>query len=164
MEDLPILQKIDAGAKLLSLYRTLKANNVRMDEKFLMWCEDVGFADADDLLYCLRFLTVGKLMRYIGEQFESLRKIKNNYGGLRYESPLRVFLEYKDYLNLCEGLKYDLTDDFILFPRHLNEAHDRTTEFFKEHETEVYDRIIAADSAAVAGSKEKAPQIRRHPA
>lgn len=33
-----------------------------------------------------------------------------------------VLYDYKDYLGFCEGLHYDLKNEFVLFPRHLQQA------------------------------------------
>ena len=52
---------------------------------------------------------------------------------------------YKDYIRFCEELGYDLADDFILYPRHLKEAHDRASEMFDKRQAEITDQKIAAE-------------------
>lgn len=143
MEDIPVLQKIDAGANLLTLYRELRDHNVRPDERLLLWCQAMDLGDAVDLLYCIQFVTAGRLMRYVDEQYQQLADVRNHYGAKRFERKIRVFSEYKDYLHFCTDLEYDLSDEFILFPRHLDEAHDRAAQHFDAHKTEILNKLIA---------------------
>jgi len=88
-------------------------------------------------------MTAYKLMRYLQEQSENFAPIPYSS-----ETPVkRAFGEYKDYIRFCEDLEYDLTDDFILFPRHLKDAHDRASEMFNKHKVEIYNKKIAAEYA-----------------
>ena len=55
-----------------------------------------------------------------------------------------VATDYRDYLGFCEKLHYDLTDEFILFPRNLKRAHDRAQNMMRLDEVKQYDLQIAA--------------------
>lgn len=39
-----------------------------------------------------------------------------------------TFIEWSDYLNMAKQLKYDLTQDVVLFPKNLKKAHDTANE------------------------------------
>jgi len=148
--DLPILREANVDVKHLKLFQILKSQGTRCDAAFLRWCEQLELIDGANLIRCLRYMTQGKLMRYVGEQYEKLKTVTTRYGIQRYGKEKQVFQEYQDYLRLCEDLNYDLHDDFILFPRHLNTAHDSAAENFDAQKTRIFnERIAAAYNALV---------------
>lgn len=126
-EDLPVLQKINADSRQLDLYRELKKQGIRVNEAFLIWCRHNDISSKDDILHPLRYMTPGKLMRYIDEKYELLKDTKAKYGSRRYEKSNRVLSEYNDYLELGGKLGYNFSDSFVLFPKNMMEAHDQAS-------------------------------------
>jgi hypothetical protein len=51
--------------------------------------------------------------------------------------------QWRDYLDNCNLLDYDIKDDFILFPRDLKAAHDNVMEQYKHREDDIRDKAIA---------------------
>jgi hypothetical protein len=90
----------------------------------------------DDVLIPLRYSTQAKLMRYVNEQFERFKNLKNQNGMRRYEAPNRILSEYKDYIEMGKRLKYDFTDSFVLFPRNLHETHDAVSRLIVDKKNE----------------------------
>lgn len=121
--------------KLLS-----RGNSV--DSQLLLWCQENAITDADELERCLKHTSAYKLIRYLQKQSQDEYFLTRAH----YQSTAERFAFglYKDYIRFCEDLDYDLTDDFILFPRHLKDAHDRVSEMFSNRKAEIYNQKIAA--------------------
>ena len=47
------------------------------------------------------------------------------YKARRYRSMQDIATEYKDYLDMCRRLDYDMKNSFVLYPKDLQKAHDR---------------------------------------
>lgn len=144
---LPLMQEIDITRAALGLMKKLLGKSVPADSKLLLWCQENAITDADDLERCLKHISAHRLIRYLQEQSQGEYFLERSY----YRSTLKklAFGIYKDYIRFCEDLGYDLTDDFILCPRHLNEAHDRASEMFSKRKTEIYNQKIAAEYAGL---------------
>lgn len=142
LEDIPALRQVDATADQLDLYRALKARGIKPDDVLLRWYEDTECGDKDSILVPLRFTTPHKLMGYIDRQFEQLKDVVVSFNYRRYENPGRVLSEYKDYLRLGRGLGYDLKNNFVLFPRNLQRAHELAAGRFDKRKTEIYEKTI----------------------
>jgi hypothetical protein len=140
-EALPLLQNLDADIKQLELYQSLKAQNVQPDETLMRWYKESKCTDEDNLLYALRYTTPHKLMRYINKQFDR-QKEREIYGVQRYDRPGRVLSEYNDYLNMGENLEYDFSDNFVLFPKNLIEAHDKASMLYDTNKKAIFDKKI----------------------
>ena len=65
---------------------------------------------------------IGKILKYIQKQTEK-RKGEERDTTYTLEGIIRA---YRDYLQECEQLHFDLHDREILFPKDLVAAHDRT--------------------------------------
>lgn len=139
--DLPVLQEVNPEPNQLILYRDAKATGIMLSVEFLRWFGFYELKDTD-VLYLLGFVKFGKLMRYIEQQFELLRSVVVPIGHRRYERRRSVVSEYRDYLHFCEDLEFDLTDEFILFPRNLMEAHDRTSDLMNKKKIEQYTAVF----------------------
>jgi hypothetical protein len=141
-EGLPVMQKINADVQQLELYQHLMKQGVRADEKLLVWYRERGIHEKDYVLIPLRLTTPKKYMRYVDEQFERLKNYKGQYGNRRYEKPDRIASDYKDYLFMGGRLGYDLSDEFVLFPKNLPEAHDQASKLYKNKKTGIFSKMI----------------------
>ena len=81
-------------------------------------------------------------MRYIDEKFEQLKEWKNRNGMQIYDRANMVLSHYKDYILMGGKLGYDFTDTFVLFPKHLPEAHDSASKLTNIKKNEEYDKLI----------------------
>ncbi|MBS1473895.1 MAG: PcfJ family protein [Massilimaliae sp.] len=141
---LSILQEAGTGVSGLQLLRGARENGIHISASFLHWVEDNQITQQDDIISCLRYMSEQKLIRYITEQYGQLKNTVVPIGYRRYETPDRVFSEYKDYLRFCRDLGYDLKNSFVLFPRNLQDAHDKTMTLLDKRKAEIYDRKIQA--------------------
>ena len=140
---LPLMQEVDIDRGTFWLMKKMLERSLPVDTHFLKWSQDSKVHDINDLERCFKYTSAYKLMRYLQEQSEDSAFTIRLYSN---DTPVRqAFDEYKDYIRFCEDLEYDLTDDFILFPRHLKDAHDRASEMFNKRKVEIYDKKIAAE-------------------
>ena len=126
-EDIPFLRELDPNAEILRVFQKYKG--VKDRQRLLLWqMEHDVPRDADR---CLEYVTAHKLMRYMDGQHSVLREWKTESGWLRYQEMQAVVSEYRDYLDMCAKLGYDMSNTFVLFPRSLREAHDRVQQRIK---------------------------------
>lgn len=142
---LPLMQEVNINRAILGLMKKLLSRGFSVDSQLLLWCQENAITDADELERCLKHTSAHKLIRYLQEQSQDDCFSARVY--YRSTAQTLAFGIYKDYIRFCEDLGYDLTDDFILYPRHLKEAHDRTSEMFNKRKAEITDQKIAAEYA-----------------
>lgn len=143
---LPVMQEVDVDRGTFWLMKKMLERSLPVDSHFLKWSQNSNVHNIDELERCFKHISAYKLMRYLGEQSKNSCYAARPYSS---ETPIkRAFDEYKDYIRFCEDLEYDLTDDFILFPRHLKDAHDRASEMFNKRKVEIYNKKIAAEYAS----------------
>lgn len=109
--DLPWTQQMDAW-KIFRAERELGES----------WGEEVGDLikakiTEEDMKYFLSFMTMTKLMNY-------LRKCKRKDSKRDIHD---IYLRYRDYLTMKENTQYDMTDSIVLYPKDLNDSHDKAT-------------------------------------
>ena len=147
-EHIPVLQELNAGTKVLQLMRGLCQRQIRFSKDLIQWCRESDIHRADDLAFCLQFISAHRLMRYIDEQHEKLKTLVVPFGHRPYVQKEQVFSQYKDYLRFCSDLEYDTKSDFILYPRNIKDAHDRASEMMDKRKNEIYNKKIS-DAYAV---------------
>lgn len=133
---IPWLQKVNPGSRQMPLIKMMIQNMDTMDEELLKWCGTFDVGRPQNLSVPLRYMTSYKLMKYAEEQLEIARKEH------RYVKMESLLTEYQDYLSMCEVLKFDLRNSFVLFPKNLKEAHDRVNDMSDPEISEACDRQI----------------------
>ena len=136
---LPVLQRIDANTHTLYILQKLIEKDLPVDSALLQWCQDHRISEEDYLECCLRYTTPYKLMKYLNGQ--AMLYPNKGYSA---SAERKVIGWYYDYIRFCKELGYDLTDDFVLFPRDVKDAHDRASEMFDKKKAQVYNEKIAA--------------------
>ena len=145
--EIPVLQAINPGPGQLELMKALSCAGIPLDVELLRWCSEMEVKNPENILTPLRHTTPHKLMRYADEQFAKYRR--RSYGVSGFYSMENLLSDYRDYLCMCEGLEYDLTNSFVLFPGNLPEAHDKVNDLSDEENAVIYDRQIAKAFAAL---------------
>ena len=136
---LPALQELDVNSHTLYLLQKLIEKGMPTDTELLRWCQANALYEEDQLGRCLQYSSPYKLMKYLNDQ-----AAKNPRPGYRSTAVKTVFDWYHDYIRFCKDLDYDLTDDFILYPRDVKDAHDRASEMFDKKKAQAYNEKIAA--------------------
>ena len=117
-EDIPFLRELDVNMGTLEVFRGYAGLKDR--QRLLRWQMDNQVTrDVDQIL---EHMTAHKFMRYMDKQFAVLRA---DGGRGRYLNMQSVVSEYRDYLDMCMKLDYNMTNSFVLYPKDLREAHDR---------------------------------------
>ena len=145
-EDLPLLQELNASHTQLDFLQSMRRCGMQPSRDLLAWCDANDIRNFSHVMTALRFMTPHKLIRYVSEQFAAnkapprpLYTREQGFYDLRM-----VLSDYKDYLFMCAGLEYDMTNPFVLFPKDLMKAHDQVMKMSSAAKNKVYDRSIAA--------------------
>lgn len=131
-EDVPFLRDIDADLAVLEVFQGYAG--IKDRQRLLIWQMEHDIKH--NILPILKYITVHKLIRYTERQFLCLCQRKNKYGSIRYQKMQDMVTEYKDYLEMCDGLDYDMKNSFVLYPQDLQQSHDHVQKCFKIKENE----------------------------
>ena len=101
-----------------------------------------------DVTQILKHMTAHKLMKYMDKQFAALR---TDGGRGRYYNMQSAVSEYRDYLDMCAKLDYDMGNSFVLYPKNLREAHDRVARRVKIKADAQLRRDFKAAMQAISG-------------
>lgn len=134
--DLPWLQRSKHGIRDLLLLRILCREGYQPSEELFSWLDIHSVSETGCLELALKYTTPHKLVRYLDQQFAKHQP--DSYPGRN-----STLSDYKDYLGFCEELGYDLRNEFVLFPKHLKQAHDQALSRMKQKDVEQYDAQIA---------------------
>lgn len=122
-EDVDFLRNLDVGMSALKLYQMYQG--VKERQKLLLW--HLEHEVEKDVATLLGYMTAHRFMKYMDCQYKDLCQSNAS----RYKNMQAVVTEYRDYLSICSKLGYDLKNSFVLYPRDLQEAHDRVTAQFQ---------------------------------
>lgn len=131
-EDVAFLRDMDADLSILKTFREYVG--IKDRQRLLIWQMEHDIKH--NILPILKYITVHKLIRYTKRQFLCLCQRKNKYGSIRYKKMQDIVTEYRDYLETCHDLNYDMKSSFVLYPQDLQQSHDRVQKRFKIKENE----------------------------
>lgn len=131
-EDVPFLRDMDADLSILKTFREYAG--IKDRQRLLLW--QMEHDVQHNILPILKYITVHKLIRYTERQFRCLCQRKDKYGKIRYQKMQDIVTEYRDYLETCHDLNYDMKNSFVLYPKDLQQSHDRVQKRFKIKENE----------------------------
>ena len=117
-EDVNFLRELDADMAALRIFS--QYSGLKDRRKLLLWQMKHEVKQAVSPI--LRHTTAHKMMRYLEQQ----RTNADEPHQWRYNSMQNLVTEYRDYIEMTEKLGDDLSNTFVLFPKHLTEAHDAT--------------------------------------
>lgn len=140
---LPLLQGVNPGGGQLKMIREMVRQGIVPNIELLRWCTKFDVTQSRKILMPLKFMTPHKLMIYAEEQFRKFRRRSYYDKGKFYYDMSALLTDYCDYLVMCDGLDYDLKNDFVLFPRQLPEAHDKVNDLSDKETSAAYDNQIA---------------------
>lgn len=125
---LAIAQRINAGfAELKVIRETGKANLKLSDKQILFIADNIRVERIIDIS---KYTTVHKMFKYVNSQCSKDRSI--DY----------TFSDWQDYIRDCNILKYDLKNEFVLFPKNLTKAHEETHKLVEENKNQLFDSMI----------------------
>ncbi len=147
-EDVDFLRGLDVDLAVLKIFQSYAG--IKDRQQLLVWqlANDVKH----NILPILKYITVHKLIRYTERQFLPQRSRKGQYGCTHYQKMQDIVTDYRDYLEMCDGLDYDLKNSFVLYPKALRKAHDRVQKRFKIKESA---QLMQDFKAAVRDARER---------
>lgn len=119
-EDVAFLRDLQVGLSTLRAFQKHSQENLKNRQELFLWTKKNGVVR--DVDHILEHATVRKLLRYVDRQYAALR---HDGGKGRYGNMQAAVSEYRDYLGMCVKLGYDMSNGFVLYPKNLQEAHDR---------------------------------------
>lgn len=124
-EDVAFLRALDVNMSALKIFQEYCQCNLKNRQRLLEW--QVEQDVEDNIVPILEHMTAHKLMRYLNSQYSFLQFRLTPQKNRRYGAMQNLVTEYKDYLDMCEKQRCDMTNSFVLFPRDLQKAHDKLT-------------------------------------
>lgn len=102
--------RLEIGNGDLLAYKRLRKRKVNISFETV---QKIGYSTALDIVALKSCMDPERLVLYLSKQ-----------KGSKYSAPLK---DYKDYLEECEALGFDLKDKRILYPKNLQKAHEQTS-------------------------------------
>lgn len=146
-EDVGFLRSIDVNIAALQIFQQYAG--IKDRQKLLMW-QIVNKVEYN-VLPILQYMTVHKAVKYLDNQYGFLRLRKTKYGAQRYKDMQELVTEYRDYLEMCRKLGYDLKNSFVKYPADLQKAHDKAAKSMKHKANAIMRREFAAVYKSIAG-------------
>jgi hypothetical protein len=119
-EDVLFLRDLDADKAALRTFK--QYSGLKDRQALLQW--QLGHRVQRDMLQILKHITPHKLMHYMECCFCPSDPSEQE----PYRTMQDAVSTYRDYLDMCEKLGYDLSNSFVLYPKHLQSAHDSVAE------------------------------------
>ena len=143
VEDVGFLRNLDVGLSALKLYQMYQG--VKDRQKLLLW--HLKHVVEKDVATLLGYMTAHRFMKYMDCQYKDLCQSNAS----RYKNMQAVVTEYRDYLSICSKLGYDLKNSFVLYPKDLQEAHDRGVAQFQYQKDKRIEKDFIAVYRGIAG-------------
>lgn len=132
------LREVDPSGSELCVIRELLRFKPRPTSEQIKWVLAHEVTDIKTLKELLGCMTLHKLRCYVDGQLASA-DAKN----WQYRHMTALLTDYRDYLDMCRQMQYDIRNTFVLYPRSLKEAHDRVAKELKDKHTAEQARVIA---------------------
>jgi len=143
-EDVPFLRELDVNRETLEVFQGYA--DLKDRQRLLRWQLDNHVER--DITQILRYVTPHKFMKYMEAQYAALRQ---DGGRGCYRDMQSAVSEYRDYLDMCGKLEYDLSNSFILYPKDLRKAHDKVQKLLKAKADAQLRRDFKAAMEAISG-------------
>lgn len=134
---LPLFQKLNINTRGLRIIQRLVEENIKLtEEKIICLCNDNICKNYQVIFDLTKYSKVNYTIKYLQSQIG--KGIEDEY----------IVTDWRDYLEACKKLKFDLTNDFILYPRNLEQEHDKVDALIE------YERNKRVDKAMKSMYKE----------
>ena len=140
-EDIGFLRELEVDIPTLKIFQEYSG----LKDRRRLLCWQLEQKVERDILPILQHMTVHKFIRYIESQFGFLRLRRTSHGTLRYKGMQDLVSEYRDYLDMCRKMGYDMKNSFVLNPKDLQKSHDKAARRFKQRK----DALVKRDFIAI---------------
>ncbi|MBN2827401.1 MAG: PcfJ domain-containing protein [Tissierellales bacterium] len=121
-----MLRAVNGTADTVDFLKVVNQHSMKLELSQLKWIQE------NHLLYhiteILKYTSITKAINY-------LKKAEDQKYKLRLDT-------WKDYIELCHKLKYDLKDSMTLYPRHLKKRHDEALLILQEQNIVLCDQYL----------------------
>lgn len=131
-EQLTVAKRINATTPQLEIIKETSKADIKITDEQIIYI-DKHFR-IEQVLEVAKYTTVHQIIKYTEKQSTKKKTIAD------------TFRDWLDYIRNCEELKYDLTNDFTLFPRNLTEEHDRAYKLVQKKQKDMFDKAIKSMS------------------
>ncbi len=146
-EDAEFLHKLDANVDMLKAFQEYAG--VKDRQRLFLW--QLKHKVKLNIPPILTHMTVHKFIRYMEKQYSFLCLRKTPHGSLRYKEMQDLVTEYRDYLDMCRRMGYDMKNSFVLYPKDLQKSHDKTARRMKHKKDAEIKRGFTAVYKQLAG-------------
>lgn len=123
-------KKEEGSEAILHILQMEREKDIKMNatdiQRILRYGTTATLARIKDIM---KFVKFRKMMNYIEKQEKT-------------NDTTDAFTFYRDYLNMKSKLEYDMTDDIILFPHDLRNAHDKAIVESNEREADIRKKAV----------------------
>ncbi|ACA57298.1 hypothetical protein FDC45_09210 [Clostridium botulinum] len=124
-------QKLNITGEELSILQSAYKNKIKITNEEFKFVSNIGYNYSGDFFAISKYSSIHKTIKYLEKQKTILDNPISN-----------IIITWKDYLDKCIQLKYNLSNEFILFPKKLKERHDEICLEFDKHNMEIYNKKI----------------------
>ena len=128
-EDVHFLRELNIDMETLNIFQEYCEMNLKGRQELLRW--QLQRQVKSDILPILGYTTPHKMIRFLERQFPATGESVPPAGS-RHSSMQDVVREYRDYLEMCVKERYDMKNNFVLFPQSLQVAHDKVARRIKQ--------------------------------
>ena len=132
-KNIPLLQELNATTRILKIIQYMEEHNIKIPAERIKYIEE-SFRDPETLFKSTKYSSINKIIKYLEKQ-------KDSDNPLETQSLNSIYQLWEDYLRFCKELNYDLKNEFIFFPKHLEAKHDETHIVLKEKRRMERERI-----------------------
>lgn len=127
-KQLEVAQRIDADTRQLNTIKEMSQANLKLTDEQIIFISE--YIREEHLIEMTTYTTVHQIIKYVKAQSTKAR------------NPRDTFTDWRDYISNCKMLEYDLTNDFILFPRSLTEEHGRLYKYVQKNEKGIFNHAV----------------------
>ena len=146
-EDVQFLRGLDADIDMLKAFQEYAGLKDR--QQLFLWL--LEHKVKYNVLPILKHMTVRKFIGYMENQYAFLRLRKTPHGSLRYKEMQALVTEYRDYLDMCCRMGYDMKNSFVLYPKDLQKSHDKTAHRYGQKKDTLIKRNFIAVYRQLSG-------------
>ncbi|MEG0133516.1 MAG: PcfJ domain-containing protein [Clostridium sp.] len=126
-----MLQRLNANINELKMLQDSIAKDIKITEEHIKYIgiQDIRWHIMLEVIQ-RKYASVNKTLKYLQQQVKPGFVARD------------LLIEYRDYIENCEKLNYDLNNEFILFPKDLIKAHNKLSDLVVEQKNKTYDKAI----------------------
>lgn len=125
---IPVMQRLNIGLRGLKVLQETYKKNISLTDEEIKYVSENFYKE--DFFYISEYATPTHIIKYVKSQIENK------------ETPQYILQDWVDYIKNCILLNYNLSNDFIMFPKNLQERHDELIPLIKQEKLKAYNQKI----------------------